>query len=53
MLKKQYFEIDEETDTVINDDEKDPISLDSEEEKESPTGAMANYMAAISRSAKN
>ena len=53
MLKKQYFEIDEQTETVVNDDEKDPISLDSEEEKESPTGAMANYMAAISRSAKN
>ena len=51
MLKSQYFDIDEETDTVIVDDEDGPISL--EEEKQGPTGAMAQYMNAISRSAKN
>lgn len=50
MLKTQYFDIDEATAMVIVDDENDPISL--EEEKEGPTGAMAHYMTAISRSAK-
>tara|TARA_R100000353_G_scaffold154115_1_gene112804 strand:- start:1000 stop:2088 length:1089 start_codon:yes stop_codon:yes gene_type:complete len=50
MLKSQYFDIDEETETVVVDDEDGPISL--EEENEGPTGAMAVYMNAISRSAK-
>ena len=50
MLKAQYFDIDEETDSVIVDDDDGPISL--EEEGEGPTGAMAEYMNAISRSAK-
>ena len=50
MLKSQYFDIDEETETVVVDDEDSPISL--EEENEGPTGAMAVYMNAISRSAK-
>jgi len=51
MLKAQYFDIDEETvETVIVDDEHDPVAI--EEEKQGPTGAMANYMSAISRSAK-
>jgi hypothetical protein len=52
MLKSQYFDIDEETtDQVVVDDENDPISLDTEE-TEGPTGPMAHYMDAISRSAK-
>ena len=50
MLKSQYFDIDEETVSVVVDDEKDPISL--EEEVAGPTGAMAVYMNAISKSAK-
>ena len=50
MLKAQYFDIDEETESVIVDDDDGPISL--EEEGEGPTGAMAEYMNAISRSAK-
>tara|TARA_Y100001938_G_scaffold151123_1_gene246257 strand:+ start:943 stop:2061 length:1119 start_codon:yes stop_codon:yes gene_type:complete len=50
LLKTQYFDIDEETETVVVDDEDGPISL--EEEGEGPTGAMAEYMNAISRSAK-
>ncbi len=52
MLKAQYFNIDEETtEQVVTDDENDPISLDTEE-TEGPTGPMAHYMDAISRSAK-
>jgi hypothetical protein len=50
MLKSQYFDIDEETVSVVVDDENDPISL--EEEVAGPTGAMAVYMNAISKSAK-
>jgi hypothetical protein len=50
MLKSQYFDIDEETVSVVVDDENDPISL--EEEVSGPTGAMAVYMNAISKSAK-
>ena len=50
MLKSQYFDIDEETVSVVVDDEKDPISL--EEEVAGQTGAMAVYMNAISKSAK-
>ncbi len=51
MLKAQYFDIAEETvETVIVDDENDPVAI--EEEKQGPTGAMAGYMTAISRSAK-
>ena len=50
MLREQYFDIDEETNTVIVDDEDGPISLD--EEKDGPTGAMGAYMAAISQSAR-
>jgi hypothetical protein len=52
MLKAQYFDIAEETvETVIVDDENDPVAI--EEEKQGPTGAMARYTSAISRSAKN
>lgn len=51
MLKAQYFDIAEETvETVIVDDENDPVAI--EEEKQGPTGAMARYTHAISRSAK-
>jgi methyltransferase-like protein len=51
MLKAQYFDIAEETvETVIVDDENDPVAI--EEEKQGPTGAMARYTSAISRSAK-
>ena len=50
MLKEQYFDIDEETTTVVVDDEDGPISL--EEEKDGPAGAMAVYMNAISQSAR-
>ena len=50
MLKTQYFDIDEETETLIIDDENDPVAL--EEEVQGPTGAMAGYVNAISRSAK-
>ena len=50
MLKTQYFDIDEETTTVVVDDEDGPISL--EEEKDGPAGAMAVYMNAISQSAR-
>jgi hypothetical protein len=51
MLKSQYFDIDEGMDTsMIIDDEKDPIALD--EEKQGPTGAMAGYVSAISKSAR-
>tara|TARA_R110000822_G_scaffold297387_1_gene419984 strand:- start:79 stop:1161 length:1083 start_codon:yes stop_codon:yes gene_type:complete len=49
MLKAQYFNvIDEEVSTVIVDDENDPVAL--EEEKIKPTGPMANYLEAITRS---
>jgi len=51
MLKSQYFDIEEVTESVIVDDEKDPVALD-EEEKQGPTGAMAAYTSAISRSIK-
>jgi len=53
MLKKQYFDIDETVNesVIVTDDEFDPISL--EEEEKGLTGAMAHYMSAISRSAKN
>lgn len=50
MLKGQYFDIDEETSPVIVDDEDGPIAL--EEENRGPTGAMAVYMNAISKSAR-
>ena len=51
MLKAQYFDvIDEEVSTVIVDDENDPVAL--EEEEKTTTGPMANYLDAISRSAK-
>lgn len=51
MLKKQYFDIDEGTASpVLNDDDSDPVSL--AEETKAPTGAMAGYLNAISRSAK-
>ena len=50
MLKEQYFDIDEETTTVVVDDEDGPVSL--EEEKDGPAGAMAVYMNAISQSAR-
>lgn len=51
MLKSQYFDIEQVTESVIVDDEKDPVALD-EEEKQGPTGAMAAYTSAISRSIK-
>ena len=51
MLREQYFDIDEETNTVIVDDEDGPISLE-EEEKDGPAGDMGAYMAAISQSAR-
>ena len=51
MLKAQYFDIDDAAvNTVVVDDEQEPVEI--EEEKQGPTGAMANYMNAISRSAK-
>lgn len=50
MLKSQYFDSIVETKTAIVDDENDPVAL--EEEKQGPTGVMAHYMSAISRSAK-
>ena len=50
MLKGQYFDIDEDTHVVVVDDEDGPISL--EEENQGPTGAMAVYMNAISKSAR-
>lgn len=50
MLKTHYFDIDEETETLFIDDENDPFAL--EEEAQGPTGAMAGYVNAISRSAK-
>jgi len=50
MLKSQYFDIDEMTDMVVVDDEDGPISL--EEEIQGPTGAMAGYVNAISKSAR-
>ncbi len=51
MLKKQYFDIDEGTASlVLNDDDSDLVSL--AEETKAPMGAMAGYLNAISRSAK-
>lgn len=50
MLKAQYFDVAEDVSAVIVDDENDPVAL--EEEETSTTGPMANYLDAISRSAK-
>lgn len=54
VLKEQYFDIEEAEDLTegfIVDDEYEPVELDEESDK-GPTGAMAVYMNAISRSAK-
>lgn len=50
LLKKQYFnvEIDESFDSIIHDDGGEPTEL--AEEQEAPSGAMAGYVRAITRS---
>lgn len=48
ILKEQYFtDESDDAEIAIVDDEKDPISLD--EETQGPTGVMAQYMNAISK----
>lgn len=48
ILKEQYFtDESDDAEIAIVDDEKDPISI--EEETQGPTGVMAQYMSAISK----